>query len=260
MKNNKTVLITGASSGIGLELCKLFAKDGYNLVLVARNKDKLSEIASELRDKYKVSTKVILKDLSKSTSPEEIYTELQNEAIYVNVLVNNAGFGVWGNFQDIELSRTLDMIQVNLISLTKLTKFFLSDMLKSGEGKILNISSAGSFTPDPHMAVYGATKSYVLSFSEALAEELHTTGITVTTLCPGPTKTEFAKRANMENSWAYTLFVMDAKTVAKAGYDGLMKGKRVVIPGILNKLFVLSIRFLPKNVIVRLSSYILNKK
>ena len=255
--NKKTALITGASGGIGYELSKLFAQDGYDLVLVARNKQKLEELANKLKKNFGVSAKVISKDLSVAASPQEIFDELYQESIHIAILVNNAGFGGCGHFSGTNLKNELDMIQVNLVSLTHLTKLFLPGMLEQGSGKILNVGSTGSFVPVPLEAVYGATKAYVLSFSEAIAEELEGTGVTVTALCPGPTHTGFAKRAQMEDArmFKFGFGIMNAETVAEIGYRGLMKGNRVVIPGIFNRLQMFLIKFTPGKIVAKLTKY-----
>lgn len=241
----KTALITGASSGIGYELAKLFAKDGFNLVLVARNADKLNQIASELRDQFNVSIKSIPKDLSVSTAPDEIFAAVKKDLIQIDVLVNNAGFNVYGPFFETDLIKEREMIQVNMVSLTHLTKLFLYEMIKRRYGKILNVASTAAFQPGPFGAVYYATKAYVLYFTEAIANELRGSGVNITVLCPGPTKTEFQKRARMKNSRLTRSKLMNAEVVAKAGYYGLMKGKSIVIPGMKNKILVLSVRLVP---------------
>lgn len=258
--NKKAVLITGASSGIGHELSKLFARDGYNLVLVARNEQKLKQIANELKENFGISAKVILKDLSNTNSPKEIFDKLQQESVRIDILVNNAGFGVYGVFSETSLIEELQMIQVNLVSLTHLTKLFLPEMLKHRYGKILNVGSIGSFVPGPLNAVYCATKAYVLSFSEAIAEELRDTGVTVTALCPGTTRTEFHKRARMEDINLLRFGVMDARTVAKIGYRALMKGReRVVIPGAYNRIQMFLSRFMPRKMLVKIVKYQMSK-
>ena len=249
----KTALITGASSGIGYELTKLFARDRYNLVLVARSESKLQQIASELTEQYGIAVKVIAKDLALPSSPEEIWQELQTEAITIDVLVNNAGFATYGFFVETELQPELNMMQLNMVTLTHLTKLFLPEMLARQTGKILNIASTAAFQPGPLMAVYYATKAYVLSFSEALANELQGTGVTVATLCPGPTKSGFQAKANMENSkLVKDKQIMDAKKVASIGYQGLINNQTVIIPGLQNKLLALVVRFIPRNLLTRI--------
>jgi len=254
----KTALITGASSGIGYEIAKVFAREGYNLVLVARDKGRLSQLADELKERFGLSVKVIPKDLSVGTSAQEIYDEFGRESVKIDVLVNNAGLIVYGNFHETDLSKELQMIQVNLVSLTQLTKLFLKDMVKEGHGKILNVGSTGSFAPGPLNAVYCATKAYVLSLSEALAEELKGSGVTVTALCPGATTTELQKKAQMDDI-RYLRNRMDARTVAEIGYRGLMAGKRVVVPGVYNRLQILSVRFTPRNVVTRMVKFVMER-
>lgn len=255
----KTALITGASSGIGYELSGLFARDGYNLVLVARNKQSLEQRADELEEKFGASAKIISKDLAVPMSPDEIFAELQRESIQIDVLVNNAGFNVYGPFSETDLMKELQMIQVNLVSLTYLTKLFLPGMVKRGYGRILNIGSTGSFVPVPLNAVYCATKAYVLNFSEAIAEELEGTGVTVTALCPGATRTEFSRRAQMEDIKLFQGRVMDARTVAEIGYRALMKGRRVVIAGIDNRLQMFLTRFAPRKMVAKIVKYQMSK-
>jgi len=249
----KTALITGASTGIGYELAKLFAKDGHNLVIVARSKDKLEDLASELRVSG-VSVHVITKDLSLPNSPQEVFEELQKEKIEIDYLVNNAGYGSYGRFTETNLETELNMIQLNMVALTHLTKLFLPTMVKRGEGRIMNVASIAGFLPGPMMAIYYATKAYVLSFTEAIAAEMRGTGITVTALCPGPTKTNFQKR-NAAGEMKYvrsTLIRMTASPVARAGYKGMMKGKTIVIPGMLVKMVPFLLRMTPRNLVARM--------
>ncbi|MFN6513359.1 MAG: SDR family NAD(P)-dependent oxidoreductase [Nostoc sp. CreGUA01] len=251
--SKKTALITGAASGIGYELAYLFAADNYNLVLVDKNGLKLREVAEKFESKFGNFAKPIVKDLSISTSPDEIFTELQQADIQVDVLVNNAGFGTYGLFHETSLTAELEMLQVNLVCLTHLTKLFLKDMVKQGEGKILNVASAAAFQPGPLMAVYFATKAYILSFSEAIANELEGTGVTVTVLCPGSTESAFHQRTGMADSkMLKNKRMMDAQTVAEIGYRGLMKGKTIVIPGFINKLLAKIVRFVPRKLVTKI--------
>ncbi|MBI4115512.1 MAG: SDR family oxidoreductase [Candidatus Omnitrophica bacterium] len=249
-----TALVTGASTGIGYELSKLLARDGYDLVLVARDKQKLLEVADELKAISRVSVKLIPKDLSYPSSPDEIFGELQRESIHIDILVNNAGVGSYGLFADSDLRNQLSMIQLNMTSLTHLTHLLLKEMLRKKKGKILNMASTAAFQPGgPLMAVYYATKAYVLSFSEALANELKGTGITVTVLCPGPTQTGFQEKARIGKSFLLSDFmVMDARKVARIGYKGLMKNKTIVIPGLKNKLTALGTKIFPRSIVTRM--------
>ncbi len=252
-EQSPTALITGASSGIGYELTKLFARDHYNLVLVARNESKLQQIASELTEKFGIVVKVIAKDLSLFTSPEEIWQELQTEGITTDVLVNNAGFATYGLFAETELQAELNMMQVNMVALTQLTKLFLPGMVARKNGKILNIASTAAFQPGPLMAVYYATKAYVLSFSEALANELQGTGVTVSVLCPGATESGFQARASMENSKLFEgRQIMDANKVASIGYGGLINNQTVVVPGWRNKFLAFIVRFTPRGLVTKI--------
>jgi uncharacterized protein len=256
-----TALVTGASSGIGFELSRLLARDGFRLVLVARDRNRLERAARELRDRFEVSVLVIPMDLSTRTAAEEIVRELQKEAIEINVLVNNAGYALYGPFIETDFENEIGMMQVNMESLTRLTKRLLPAMIKKKEGKIMNVASTAAFAPGPLMAVYYATKAYVLSFSEALSQELRGTGVTVTALCPGATETGFQERARTENTILFSPWkVMDAGTVARIGYHGMMKGKAVVIPGWLNKLMVFSIRMGPRSYIARFSRILQEKR
>ncbi|MGF1990175.1 MAG: SDR family NAD(P)-dependent oxidoreductase [Nostoc sp. ZfuVER08] len=252
-QSKKTALITGAASGIGYQLACLFAADDYNLVLVDKDELKLTEVAEKFELKFGNFVKAIVKDLSISTSPDEIFTELQQANIQVDVLVNNAGFGTYGLFHETNLTAELEMLQVNLVCLTHLTKLFIKDMVKQGEGKILNVASAAAFQPGPLMAVYFATKAYILSFSEAIANELEGTGVTVTVLCPGSTESAFHQRTGMADSkMLKSKRMMDAETVAEIGYRGLMKGKTIVIPGLINKLLAKSVRFVPRKLVTKI--------
>jgi uncharacterized protein len=245
---SRTALITGASSGIGYELALLFARDGFDCILVARGHDKLNELAERLESEFRVKTLVLPKDLSTPSAVTEIYEETTAAGLAVNVLVNNAGFGVYGLFAQTDLEAELQMLQVNVMALTSLTKLFLAGMLARREGRILNVASTAGFAIGPLMAVYYASKAYVLSFSAALANELEGTGVTVTTLAPGPTRTGLQQRGGMADSRLFQGQIADAKSVALAGYRGLMAGKPLVIPGIRNKLIPLVARLSPRGV------------
>jgi short-subunit dehydrogenase len=242
-----TALITGASGGIGLELARVFAENGYALVLIARSRDRLVEIAAELKP---TPVQVLAKDLALVGAAEGVFREVPK----VDVLVNNAGYGVYGHFLGNPLDEELGMMQLNMTALVALTKLYLPGMVASKSGKILNVASTAAFQPGPLMAIYYATKAFVLSFSEAIGNELEGTGVTVTALCPGPTATGFQARTKLENSRLFKrMKVMDARTVAEAGYRALMAGKPVVIPGLTNKLMALSVRFSPRSIVTKIA-------
>ena len=248
---SKTALITGASGGIGYELALLCARDGFDCILVARSRDKLDELAARLEGEFRVKTLVVARDLAKPTAVDEIYEEVSAASMSVDVLVNNAGFPVFGLFTQTDLRVELEMLQVNVVALTALTKLFLHSMVERRAGRILNLASTAAFEPGPLMAVYYASKAYVLSFSEALANELHGTGVTVTALAPGPTRTGFQKRGVMEDSRLVQGQIADARSVAAAGYRGMMSGKTIVIPGFTNKLIPWVVRVSPRGVVTR---------
>ncbi|MEA5596928.1 SDR family oxidoreductase [Rivularia sp. UHCC 0363] len=249
----ETALITGAASGIGYELMQIFAQNKYNLVLVDRNQQKLSEMAEELPKKFGILVKVIVKDLSIPFAAKEIFAELNESLTKIDVLVNNAGFGNYGLFNETDLNAELEMMQVNMVCTTHLTKLFLKGMVERGKGKILNVASTAAFQPGPLMAVYFATKAYIFSFSQAIANELEGTGITVTVLCPGPTASAFHHRTGMSDSKLLkTKNMMDARTVAEIGYRGLMTNKATVIPGLQNQILAEVVRFIPRNLLTKI--------
>ncbi len=247
--SQKTVLITGASRGIGFELSKIFAKKGYRLVLVSSNQDALKEAANALQVSNVVT---ITKDLADPQAPQAIYAICKKQGISVDVLVNNAGFGTYGLFFMTDLKDEQKMMQVNMVALSTLTKLFVGDMLKRGHGRVLNVASTAAFQPGPLMAVYYASKAYVLSFSEALAYELRGSGVKVSVLCPGPTKTGFQGRARMGDSKLDGRRTMSAAQVARIGYKGLVRGKRVIVPGFQNKMLTYVIKFMPRKMITGL--------
>jgi short-subunit dehydrogenase len=257
---NQTALITGASGGIGYELAKLFANDQYNLVLVARSASKLAQVADELQRQFGISAKSIPLDLTAAAAPQFLFDQLQSEGIAVDILVNNAGYGVFGEFAKVSLEDTLGQVQLNITALTHLTKLFLGPMIERHSGKIMNVASTAGFQPGPLMAVYYATKSYVISFSEALANELDGTGVTMTCLCPGATDTGFQARAGIEDTMLFKkLRPMDAKAVARDGYRGLMAAKTLVISGFRNWLLAESLRFSPRKLVTAISRKVLDK-
>ena len=256
--DRKTALITGASFGIGLEFARIFAREGYNLVLVARSADKLRQLASELEKAHGTRSLILATDLTEPGAPAYILDQTTRAGIHVDVLVNNAGFGQYGMFIENDLEECLRQIQLNVTALTHLTRLYLPAMIERAKierdgGRILNVASTAAFQPGPLMAVYYATKAYVLHLSEAIANELAETGVTVTCLCPGPTATEFQKRANISGIRLTKYGTMDARTVAEDGYRGLMAGKPVVISGLKNWLVAQSVRFAPRSMVAAIA-------
>jgi short-subunit dehydrogenase len=262
----ETALITGASFGIGLELARIFAREGYSLVLVARSADKLRQLASELEKAHGTRSLILAVDLTEPGAPAYVLDQTTRADIQVDVLVNNAGFGQYGLFAENDLEECLRQIQLNVATLTHLTRLYLPAMIerakvettaerKSGGilGGILNVASTAAFQPGPLMAVYFATKAYVLHFSEALANELNGSGVTVTALCPGATATEFHKRANATGMNLLKFGAMDARTVAEDGYRAFAAGKPVVISGFKNWLLAQSVRLSPRRIVTAIA-------
>ena len=246
-----TALVTGASGGIGLEIARLFAADGHDLVLVARSADKLARLAAELGERHNVAARVIVSDLARPEAPQKIFDELQAAGVHVDALVNNAGFGSYGQFAETDLRKELDLLRVNVVALTHLTKLFLPAMIARKSGYVMNVASTAAFQPGPLMAVYYASKAYVLHFSEAIANELEDTGVIVSALCPGPTETGFVAAAGMEQSKLFERGAMDARTVAVEGYRGLFAGKTIVIPGLRNNLTARLVGLAPRKLVTK---------
>jgi hypothetical protein len=244
--DNETVLITGASSGIGLELAKCFAADGCRLILVARNTNALETLAQELRQTCRIEARVLTADLSLPKTPERIFEELSAQKITVDVLVNNAGFGANGSFAEIPLPRQLEMLQVNITALTELTGLFLPGLIQRRRGGILNVGSVAGFQSGPGMAVYYATKAFVLSFTEALAEELAAADLRISVLCPGPTESNFGSVARGHKSRRLKTAKMTSTVVARYGHRAFRNGNIIAIPGLQNKTFVFLNRILPR--------------
>jgi uncharacterized protein len=246
-------LVTGASSGIGADLARELAQGGHDLVLVARGEDKLRALAAELEKAHSIRAQIIAADLAAPDAAVRLVAELEQRQLAVDVLINNAGYALYGRFAETDGQDELRMIQVNIVALTQLAKLLLPGMLARKKGRILNVASTAAFQPGPLMAVYYATKAYVLSLSEALANECDGTGVTVTALCPGPTSTGFQARASMQESKLVKgKEIMSSAEVARAGYRALMKGKAVIIPGASNKMLAQAIRFLPRSTVTRL--------
>ena len=250
MKN--TALITGASSGLGKEFALIHASKGGDVIIVARREEKLNNLKKEIENRYGTQVKVIAKDLTKPEAPKEIYEEVTKAGIQIDVLINNAGFGGHGKFHERAWEQDLAMINLNVTALTALTRLFLPDFVKRNSGKILNVSSTASYMPGPLQAVYFATKAYVTFFSNAIAEELHDTNISVTNLMPGATETEFAQTSGMDKTNLFQKTV-SAYSVAKDGYEGMLKGKLDIVSGLTfgQKIMMRSIPFTPKRMLLK---------
>lgn len=258
---NKTALITGGSSGIGLSLAKVFAKNKYEVIITARKREDLEKVAADLRRQFDVDAKIYPSDLSRPEAPQQLFDWCKTQNINVDVLVNNAGFGLYGKFAESDLQKQLNLIDLNIRALTHLTGLFLREMLKRKNGKILNVGSTAAFQPGPRMATYYASKAYVLSFSQALRNELKSTGVSVTALLPGGTKTNFQ---NMQSDFNQTKLIknmrlMSADRVAEVGFSALMKGKSYAIPGLRNKFLAFLAQISPRNLATKVSGWTLDK-
>ena len=240
-------LITGASTGIGYELAKLFAKDRHNLILVARDEGKLETAKNEL-SKCNVEVKILSLDLSKSEDIQGLFNYVEMNKLNVDILVNNAGIGTFGDFSEIEWVKEEALIDINIKVLTKLTKYFLPKIIECKNGGILNVASTAAFCSGPRMAAYYASKAYVLNLTEAIYEECKDSGIRISCLCPGPVKTTFQDKAGIKKSESAKKYLMDAEEVAKISYKEFKKGKLIIIPGIKNKLLVMGNKFLPRSI------------
>lgn len=248
----KTALVTGASSGIGLEFAELFAAQGHNLLITARREDRLKDLKNKLEKEHDVSVIIFVADLASDNAPEDLYRFTKEQSISIDFLINNAGVGDYGFFKDSDWSRQQAMINLNIKALTYLTHLFLPDLIKKKRAYILNNASTAAFQPGPLMSVYYASKHYVLAFGEALANELKGTGVTVTTLCPGPTKSEFVEVANMQKSKLFDRFPLpSSKEVAEYGFRSMMNGKVVAIHGISNKIFAKIVGVFPRKIVTK---------
>lgn len=240
-------LITGASTGIGYELAKLFAKDRHNLILVARDEGKLETAKNEL-SKCNVEVKILSLDLSKSEDIQGLFNYVEMNKLNVDILVNNAGIGTFGDFSEIEWVKEEALIDINIKVLTKLTKYFLPKIIECKNGGILNVASTAAFCSGPRMAAYYASKAYVLNLTEAIYEECKDSGIRISCLCPGPVKTTFQDKAGIKKSESTKKYLMDAEEVAKVSYKDFKKGKLIIIPGMKNKLLVIGNKLLPRRI------------
>jgi uncharacterized protein len=250
-----TVLITGASGGLGYEFAKLLAHGHFDLVLVARSADRLAQVANELRS-ARVTIKTVTLDLSDPSAPTSLFDQLARTEISIDILINNAGFGTFGEFAKMTEGDILGQIDLNIRALTELTRLFVPAMIAKRNGKIMNVASVAGLLPGPLMAVYYATKAYVISFSEAIANELRVSGVTVTCFCPGATHTGFAKRAGIEHSRLFHSGAMGAERVARDGYRAMMKGRAFAISGAQNRLIAQSTRFAPRKVATAISRWV----
>jgi len=259
MKN--VALITGASSGIGMELARIHASKGGDLVIVARRRERLDELKAELEGKYGITVAVIDMDLSEPGVSVELFREITERGIEVEYLVNNAGFGRYGVFHETELESDRDMVRLNVVTLTELARLFLTGMVERNRGRVLNVASMSGFVPGPFQAVYYATKAYVVSLSESVAEELRGTGVTMTVLCPNATRTEFAEVSHSEDSPVFRMGAASARSVADYGYRAMMRGKRVAIPGITNRLLIhFGVRLMPRRALAWISRKMIEKR
>jgi short-subunit dehydrogenase len=249
---DRTALVTGASSGIGRELANVIAADGYDLVVTARREERLRTLAEAVEADHGVEVTAIPQDLAAPDAADNLYEAVLDAGIDVHTLVNNAGVPVYGSFTDTDWDDERDMLQVNVVALTALTKRFVPDMVERGDGAVLNTASLASFYPIPTKAVYAATKSYALSFSRALAHDLADEGITVTALCPGPVETEYATRGDVEESNTMAGVTNDARSVAEAGWEGLTSGQRVVFPSAFATYGAQLTRVLPRTTVTKL--------
>lgn len=255
----KIVLLTGASSGIGLSLAHIFAREGYSLILVSRDQTKLQTVKQELEKDSQQKIYSIAKDLSLPTSAQEVFDEVQKLGVTITALVNNAGWGDYGSFDESDRNKQLNMIDLNVRTLTELTHLFLPMIRAQKVGYILNVSSILGFVPGPFMSVYAATKAYVLSFSEAIREELRGSSVSVTALCPGQTATNFFKRTLEESKEAFETIGMNSDEVAHIGYTAMVNRKAVVVAGVKNKIFTFLPRLLPRQLVTRITRWIITK-
>jgi short-subunit dehydrogenase len=256
---NKTALVTGASSGLGVDFARQLAAKGANLVLVARRQDQLCSVAAEIEKEYAVKAHAITMDLAEPSAPQALYDQLQQLGVKIDVLVNNAGFGAFGNFVEVPWDRYKALLDIDVVTLTHLTRLFLPDMVSRGSGYVLQVASNGAYQPTPTYAVYSAAKSYVLSMGEAINFELRGTGVSVTVISPGVTATEFLKVSGQPISLYERVTLMDSKTVARIGIDSLLRRRASVVPGFVNSLVALSTRLFPLRISAALAYYSMTK-
>lgn len=255
MHKGRFAVITGASSGIGADLAREFAAGGYHLVITARRVDRLEALAEELTRDHGVIVRVMPADLARPGAAARLYADIKATGFAIDTLVNNAGFGMRGRFATLDTARQMEMVALNIMALTELSRLFLPAMIERGTGGILNVGSTAAFQAGPYMAVYYASKAYVLSLSEALHEEAKPFGVQVSVLCPGPVTTEFAAIANVESTKLFRKGALDSRSVAKAGFWGYREGHAIIIPSAANKATAWGGRFLPRAVTRRLAGW-----
>ncbi len=246
-------LVTGATSGIGLEIALNFARDGINLILVARTERKLMEIKEKIEAEHKVEVLILAKDLTREEAPDEVYDEVEKRGIRVDFLINNAGFGSFGRLIATDYETEKDLVKLNVLSLLQMNKLFVPLMAARHYGYVMNVASLAAFMPGPVMANYYASKAYVLSLSEAMHEELKKDGVKVTALCPGPVRTNFQERAQLQKTDTAKSFIMEAKKVADIGYLGLLRGKAIVVPGTFERIVPVITKLLPRSLVRKVS-------
>ncbi len=254
--SRQRALVTGASGGIGLDIARELAARGFDLILTARSRDALERNAADLSSNAGVDVRVYVRDLTMADAARGLFEEISADNLAVDLLINNAGYAMFGPFADADVRMELEMLQINVIALTQLTRLFLMGMLQRRSGRILNVASTAAFQPGPFMALYYASKAYVLNFSEAIAEELRGTGVTVTVLCPGATQSGFQKRAGIVDARMFSGHVMDSTVVARAGVDALLRGQALVIPGFKNVAMAFGVRFLPRAFVTRFVTWL----
>ncbi len=257
--DNKTALVTGASSGIGAELARVHAARGGDLVILARRADRLEALKAELEAAHHVTVQTLVKDLAQADAPKQVHDEIKSRGVRIDYLINNAGFGYRGFFHEQDWERNEAMIQVNVVALAALTRLFVPEMVARHRGRILNVASMAGFVAGPLQSVYYASKAFVVSFSEAIASELAGTGVTVTALCPGPVETEFIERAGLQDARGFVTGA-SARDVAECGYRAMLQGKTLIVPGLLNKLTIHALlRISPRKLATRISRRMMDK-
>ena len=257
--SDQIALVTGASSGLGYDFCHLLAREGYDLVVVARREELLKELAESIQEKYGRMVSVIPMDLTEENAAEKLHQSISERELKINILINNAGVGRFGKFHEMDDQENENMIKLNILSLTSLTRLFVKDMVEAGNGRVLNVASLAAFQPaGPKFAVYYASKAYVLSFTRSLRAELKGTGVSITALCPGPTETEFGDDDDVQSTRMFNILpTTSSQQVVEAGYKALMKNKATVVPGFMNKLMAIGGELPPRQIAVQINKFLL---